>query len=61
MSYYMILKWYPSDPKHTHYEITKEYDDSNYRWGSPLYEILEYFDTRKEAYEYLKEYKKKQV
>ena len=57
----MILKWYPSDPKRTHYEIIEEYENSNFILGSPLYEILEYFDTRKEAKEYLKEYKKKQV
>ncbi len=50
----MILKWHPSDPKRTHYEIIKEYENSNYVWGSPLYEILEYFDTRKEAQEYIK-------
>tara|TARA_R100000353_G_scaffold107735_1_gene77432 strand:+ start:2615 stop:2788 length:174 start_codon:yes stop_codon:yes gene_type:complete len=54
MAYYMVFKWFPNDPKRTYYEIIKEYENSNYVWGSPLYEILEYFDTRKEAQEYIK-------
>ena len=54
--YYVLIKWNKSHPQNKlkpSHEIWQDYNDS-YAYGSPLYEVLDYFDSfasaRKQKY-----------
>ncbi len=55
--YFTLLKFNKNHPQNKNkknlFEIWESYDDQII-WGSPLYEIIEYFDTRKQAQNFLK-------
>ena len=50
--FYIVFKWYPNSPKQSYIEIAKEWDETHI-WDSPLYEVLGYFDSRKDAKEFI--------
>ena len=65
MAYYIVFKndlnhpyFKNSTRKIPQYEIWKEFDE-NMIFDSPIYEILKYFDTRKEAQAFVRSLKKK--
>ena len=49
-AHYVLFKHDKSKPSRGIYEIYKSYDDGMI-WGSPRYEVLGFFDNRKEARE----------
>jgi hypothetical protein len=54
--YYILLKWnksYSQNKSKPSYQIWKEYDDT-IKFDSPLYSIIEYFDSLNEAKNKLK-------
>lgn len=54
--YYILLKWnkkHAQNKSKPNYQILKDYDDTHV-WGSPLYEIIDYFDSLKEARQHIK-------
>ena len=55
--FYIVIKFLASHPynnlKKDKFEVWKEYDESHI-YDSPIYEIMDYFDTRKEALTYCK-------
>lgn len=60
MAYYIVFKNKLDHPyfknsirKIPQYEIWKEYDETHI-FDAPIYEILEYFDTRKNAQAYVR-------
>ena len=65
MAYYIVFKNDLNHPyfknsirKIPQYEIWKEFDETHI-FNSPTYEILEYFDTRKKAQEFVRSLKKR--
>jgi len=45
--HFVLLRWTSRPGKS--YEIIKDYDNSQYTWGSPVYEVVGYFNTRANA------------
>ena len=51
-----MLKWnkkHAQNKSKPNYQIWKDYDDTH-AYGSPLYEIIDYFDSLKDARNHLK-------
>ena len=54
--HYILLKWnkkHAQNKSKPNYQIWKDYDDTH-AYGSPLYEIIDYFDSLKDARDHLK-------
>ena len=54
--YYILLKWnkkHPQNKSKPNYQILRDYDDTH-AYGSSLYEIIDYFDSLKDARNHLK-------
>lgn len=54
--YYILLKWnkkHPQNKSKPNYQIWRDYDYTH-AYGSSLYEIIDYFDSLKEAKQHIK-------